>query len=196
MRQILKFDHWDPEGLHSDGDRGGPSGPDPDRIVRRVRLYFLLSGMLALGMAAIGMRPLMASPAMVPPSAAAIGAMVVVLLALVGLAWRNLHPDRLVVAGKRALDAEDPRERRPKAERARRMGLSGLAMTWAAQAIALAMLPVFTGLLLQILARQTWPLFTFTAVSLAAGFLFERRVAAAVHQAVEDEELCRAYGRG
>lgn len=186
------FDHWDPEELR-DSRPGRPSGPDPNRILRRVRLFFVLSAVLALGMVAIGLRPLMESAPLVPPSTWAVAAMGLVLLVLLVLAWRNLHPRRLLVAGKRALDAQDPRQRRPKAERARRLGLHGLAMSWAAQAIALAMLPVFTGLLLQILARQNWPLLTFTGAGLVAGALYERRVRAAVHQAVDDQELRRAY---
>jgi len=75
------------------------------------------------------------------------------------------------------------------------MGLLGLASSWTSQAIAVAMLPVFTGLLLQVLARQTWPLLSLTGLAILAGLLYERRIHAAVRQATEDEELRRAYGQ-
>ena len=40
------FSPWDPQGLRPSG-QGEDQGPDPDPIVRRVRLFFVLAGMLA-----------------------------------------------------------------------------------------------------------------------------------------------------
>jgi hypothetical protein len=184
------FTPWEPRGL-----RPGPGteGPDPDVIVRRVRLQFLLAGLLAAAMVTTGLNPAgFVRP--LPPSLAMTAATGLLLLALLAFAWWRLHPDRLVVAGKRALDAPDARRRRPRAEWARATGFAGLATGWAMQAILLALLPVLTGLLLQLLHDETWPLLAFAAVGLAAGVAFQRRIARAVHRAVEDPELRNAYG--
>jgi hypothetical protein len=182
------FSPWDPHGL------SGESGPDPERIVRRVRLWFILAGVLAAAMVGVGIHPYGAPARLYPPSPGMTAAMGAVLLGLLVLAWRNLRPARLVVLGKRALDAPDPRQRRPRAERAKAMGFGGLALGWAMQAIALAALPVLVGLLLRLLQGELWPLLAFSGMAAAAGFGFQRRIAQAVHQAVDDPELRNAYG--
>jgi len=184
------FTPWEPRGLRP-GPGGG--GPDPDVIVRRVRLQFALAGLLAAAMVTTGLHPFGAVRPL-PPSLAVTGALGVTLLSLLVFAWWRLQPERLVVAGKRALDAPDARARRPRAEWARATGFTGLASGWAMQAILLALLPVLMGLLLELLHGQTWPLLSFAGVGIAAGVAFQRRVARAVHRAVEDPELRNAYG--
>jgi hypothetical protein len=187
------FSPWDPQGLRPAGP-GEDRGPDPDPIVRRVRLYFVLAGMLAAAMVTVGLNPVGATGSLVPPESAVIGVMGLVLLVILALALRNLRPDRLLIAGKRALDEPDPRHRRPRAERARAMGFAGLALGWAMQAIALAMLPVMTGLLLKLLHGLAWPLLTFAGLGVLAGAWFQRLIAKAVRLAVDDPELRAAYG--
>ena len=187
------FSPWDPEGLPS-SPAGEGQGPDADPIVRRVRVHFLLAGMLAAAMVTVGLNPVGPANAVLPPELGVTAAMAAVLLAILGLAWRNLRPDRLLVAGKRALDAPDPRRRRPRAERARAMGFAGLALGWAMQAIGLATLPVLTGLLLKLLHGEAWALLGFAALGLGAGLVFQGRIARAVRLAVDDPELRNAYG--
>jgi lysylphosphatidylglycerol synthetase-like protein (DUF2156 family) len=179
------FSPWDPQGLRPSGPGEG-QGPDPDPIVRRVRLFF--------AMITVGLNPVAATGTNVPPEAWVFAAMALVLVAILALALRNLRPDRLLVAGKRALDEPDPRLRRPRAERARSMGFAGLAMGWSMQAIALAMLPVLTGLLLKLLHGLAWPLLAFSGLGVLAGTLFQRLIARAVRLAVDDPELRAAYG--
>ena len=187
------FSPWDPQGLRPSG-QGEDQGPDPDPIVRRVRLFFVLAGMLAAAMVTVGLNPVGVTGDLVPPQSAVIAGMTLVLLAILGLALRNLAPDRLLIAGKRALDEPDPRHRRPKAERARAMGFAGLALGWSMQAIAVAMLPVLTGLLLKLLHGLAWPLLAFAGLGMLAGALFQRLIAKAVRLAVDDPELRAAYG--
>jgi hypothetical protein len=186
------FSPWDPEGLRPAGRSG--DGPDPDPIVRRVRIFFLFAGLLAAAMVTVGLNPVGRTGTLVEPHLIVTGAMGVILVLVLALAWRNLSPARLLVAGKRALDAPDARQRRPRAERARAIGFVGLALGWAMQAIALAMLPVLTGLMLKLLHGQAWQLLAFALLGVAAGSLFQRRVAEAVHRAVDDPELRNAYG--
>jgi hypothetical protein len=187
------FSPWDPEGLRP-RRREEPERPDPDPIVRRVRLNFLLAGIVAMTMVAVGLRPFGPEEVLSPPSTAALLTMAVVVLAILGVAWRNLLPSNLVETGKRALRSSDPREFGPRKERAQAMGFVGLAVSWTIQALSLAMLPVFTGLLLQILHRQRWPLLAFAALGFIAGALFQRLVADAVRRAVDDPDLQSAYG--
>jgi hypothetical protein len=187
------FSPWDPQGLRPAGP-GEDHGPDPDPIVRRVRLFFALAGMLVAAMVTVGLNPIGVTGTLVPPGTVVLAAMTLILVAILGLALRNLRPDRLLVAGKRALDEPDPRQRRPRAERARAMGFAGLALGWSMQAIALAMLPVLTGLLLKLLHGLAWPLLTFAGLGVLAGTLFQRLIARAVRLAVDDPELRAAYG--
>jgi hypothetical protein len=182
------FSPWDPEGLRPSAP-GEDHGPDADPIVRRVRVFFLLAGMLAAAMVTVGLNPVGTTGNVIEPELGVTAAMAAVLLAILALAWRNLRPDRLLVAGKRALDAPDPR-----AERARAMGFAGLASSWAAQAIALATLPVLTGLLLKLLHGESWALLGFGGLGVAAGAVFQQRIARAVRLAVDDPELRNAYG--
>jgi MFS family permease len=187
------FSPWDPEGLRP-RRREEREGPDPDPIVRRVRLNFLLAGIVAMTMVAVGLRPFGPEEVLTPPSTPALATMAVVVLAILAVAWRNLLPANLVDAGKRALRADDARDHAPRRERAKAMGFLGLAISWTIQALALAMLPVFTGLLLQILHRQRWPLLLFAALGFAAGLLFQRLIAEGVRRAVDDPDLQSAYG--
>ena len=187
------FSPWDPEGLRPSAP-GEDHGPDADPIVRRVRVFFLLAGMLAAAMVTVGLNPVGTTGNVIEPELGVTAAMAAVLLAILALAWRNLRPDRLLVAGKRALDAPDPRARHPRAERARAMGFAGLASSWAAQAIALATLPVLTGLLLKLLHGESWALLGFGGLGVAAGAVFQQRIARAVRLAVDDPELRNAYG--
>ena len=188
-----RFSPWDPEGLRPLGP-GEDQGPDPDPIVRRVRLFFALAGMLVAAMVTVGLNPVAATSTIAPPETWVFAAMAVVLVAILGLALRNLRPDRLLVAGKRALDEPNPLQRRPRAERARAMGFAGLALGWSMQAIALAMLPVLTGLLLKLLHGLAWPLLGFAGLGVVAGTLFQRLIVKAVRLAVDDPELRAAYG--
>lgn len=188
-----RFSPWDPQGLRPSGP-GEDQGPDPDPIVRRVRLFFALAGMLAAAMVTVGLNPVAATGTIAPPETWVFAAMAVVLVAILGLALRNLRPDRLLVAGKRAVDEPNPLQRRPRAERARAMGFAGLALGWSMQAIALAMLPVLTGLLLKLLHGLAWPLLAFAGLGILAGTLFQRLIARAVRLAMDDPELRAAYG--
>jgi hypothetical protein len=187
------FSPWEPQGSQP-GRPDEANRPDPDPIVRRVRLNFLLVGFVALTMVGVGLRPFGPQEALTPPSTTALATMTVVVLAILAFAWRNLLPGNLVDAGKRALRDASPRDRGPRAERARSMGFLGLAVSWTVQACAIAMLPVFTGMLLQLLHRQRWPLLGFALLGLAAGAVFQRLITDAVRRAVDDPELQSAYG--
>ena len=186
----------DPEGSRPPEPSGRERGPDPEPIVRTVRVAFLLAGMVVAVMVNAGLNGLgaAATPA-IPMAGTAVTAVVAVavLAVLVG-AWLALRPARLLVAGKRALDHPDPRLRRPRAERARAIGFRGLAMGWASQALVFGLLPVFAGLVLELLYHRQWELLAFAAISLVAGFIFQLQVAGAVRQAVEDPELRASYG--
>jgi len=191
MTQFL--DPWDPEGFRPPGAAGDEQGPDPEPIVRLVRVGFLLGGTMVAAMVNAGLRgvPIGAG---VDPSLIVTGIAGAVVLAVMGLAVWALRPAHLLRVGKRALDAPDPRERRPRAERARAMGFRGLAMTWAGQAMVLGFLPVVVGLILQSLHGSSWELLVFAGVSLLAGVVFQREVSDAVRLAVDDPELRATYG--
>jgi hypothetical protein len=187
------FSPWQPEGLRQSRP-GERDGPDPEPILRRVLIIFALAGMLAAAMVTVGLNPVGYTSRMLPPQSAVTATMAVVLVAILGLGWRNLRPRRLLSAGKRWLEAADPAERAPRAEKARAMGFAGLALSWSMQAIALAELPVLTGLLLKLLHGQVWPLLAFGGLGVGAGVVYQRSIAAAVRLAVDDPELRSAYG--
>jgi hypothetical protein len=191
-------DTWhplDPEGSRSREPSGRDRGPDPEPIVRTVRVAFLLAGMVVAVMVNAGLNGLGGSSAAAPVSGMAVTAVVAVaVLAVLGGAWLALRPARLLVAGKRALDHPDPRLRQPRAERARAIGFRGLAMGWASQALVFGLLPAFAGLVLELLYDRQWELLAFAGVSLLAGFVFQLQVAGAVRLAVDDPELRASYG--
>ena len=182
----------DPEGSRPQEPSGRDQGPDPEPIVRTVRVAFLFAGMVVAAMVSAGLNRLGAVAEPVGVVVTAVVA-VAVLAVLVG-AGLALRPARLLVAGKRALDHPDPRLRRPRAERARAIGFRGLAMGWAGQALVFGLFPAFTGLALELLYDRQWELLTFAAVSLLAGFVFQLQVTGAVRLAVDDPELRASYG--
>jgi hypothetical protein len=190
------FRPWDPEGSRPPERSGGDRGPDPEPIVRTVRVAFLLAGMLVVVIVNAGLNPLADSSA---PVAGAVGlpvsavVAVMVLAVLLGAAWA-LRPARLLLAGKRALDHPDPRQRRPRAERAKAIGFRGLAMGWAGQALVIGMLPALAGLVLELLHGRRWELLAFAAASLLAGFVYQLQVTGAVRLAVDDPDLRASYG--
>jgi len=186
----------DPEGSRPQEPVGGDKGPDPEPIVRTVRVAFLVAGMVVAVMVNAGLNRLdgpATSTAPVAGLAVTAVVAVAVLAALVG-AGLALRPARLLVAGKRALDHPDPRQRRPRAERARAIGFRGLAMGWASQAMVFGLLPAFAGLVLELLHGRRWELLAFAGISLLAGFVFQLQVAGAVRLAVDDPELRASYG--
>jgi len=191
MTQFL--DPWDPEGFRPPGAAGDEQGPDPEPIVRSVRVGFLLAGVMVAAMVNAGLHGVRGDAGL-GPSLVMTGIAGAVVLAAMGVAVWALRPARLLVVGKRALDAPDPRERRPRAERARAMGFRGLAMTWAGQAMVLGFLPVVVGLILESLHGHSWELLAFAGVSLLSGFVFQREVSDAVRLAVDDPELRATYG--
>jgi len=182
----------DPEGSRPAEPTGRDRGPDPEPIVRTVRVAFLFAGMVVAAMVSAGLSKLGAVAEPVGVVVTAVVA-VAVLAVLVG-AGLALRPARLLVAGKRALDHPDPRLRRPRAERARAIGFRGLAMGWAGQALVFGLFSAFTGLALELLYDRQWELLTFAAVSLLAGFVFQLQVTGAVRLAVDDPELRASYG--
>jgi hypothetical protein len=186
----------DPEGSRSKEPSGQDRGPDPEPIVRTVRIAFLLAGMVVAVMvnAALNGSGGPTAPAGPVAGTAVTGVVAVAVLAVLGGAWLALRPSRLLVAGKRALDHPDPRLRRPRAERARAIGFRGLAMGWAGQALVFGLLPAFAGLVLELLYDRQWQLLVFAGVSLLAGFVFQLQVAGAVRLAVDDPELRASYG--
>jgi hypothetical protein len=157
---------------------------------------FLLAGMVVAVMVNAGLNGSGGPSAVAGPVAgtAVAGLVAVAVLVVLLAAWLALRPARLLVAGKRALDHPDPRLRRPRAERARAIGFRGLAMGWASQALVFGLLPVFAGLVLELLYDRQWELLTFAAISLLAGFVFQHQVAGAVRLAVDDPELRASYG--
>ena len=163
--------------------------------MRTVRVAFLLAGMLVAVIVNAGLNRLAGSP----PAAGSVGlpvsavVAVMVLAVLLGAAWA-LRPARLLVAGKRALDHPDPRQRRPRAERAKAIGFRGLAMGWAGQALVIGLLPAFVGLVLELLHGRRWELLAFAAASLLAGFVYQLQVTGAVRLAVDDPDLRASYG--
>ena len=188
-------DSWrplDPEGSRSQEPAG--RGPDPEPIVRTVRVAFLFAGMVVAVMVNAGLNRL-GGPAAAPPAGLAVTAVVAVAVRAVLLgAGLALRPARLLVAGKRALDHPDPRQRRPRAERARAIGFRGLAMGWASQALLFGLLPAFAGLVLELLHGRQWELLAFAGISLLAGFVYQLQVAGAVRLAVDDPDLRASYG--
>ena len=197
-RRWAMSDVWhplDPEGSRPPEAPGREQGPDPEPIVRTVRVAFLLAGMVVAVMVNAGLNGLGGPSVAAPVGRPAVTAvMAVAVLAVLGGAWLALRPARLLVAGKRALDHPDPRLRRPRAERARAIGFRGLAMGWATQALVFGLLPVFAGLVLELLYDRQWELLTFAGISLLAGFVFQHQVAGAVRLAVDDPELRASYG--
>jgi hypothetical protein len=192
-------DTWhplDPMGSRPPEPSGRDRGPDPEPIVRTVRLAFLLAGIVVAVMVNAGLNgPGGPSVAAAPVTGLAVTAVVTVaVLAVLAGAWLALRPARLLVAGKRALAHPDPRLRRPRAERARAIGFRGLAMGWASQAVLFGLLPAFAGLVLELLYDRQWQLLAFAGISLLAGFVFQLEVAGAVRQAVDDPELRASYG--
>ena len=187
---------FDPEGSRPPEAPGREQGPDPEPIVRTVRVAFLLAGMVVAVMVNAGLNGLGGPSAVAGPVAgtAVTGLVAVAVLVVLGGAWLALRPARLLVAGKRALGHPDPRLRRPRAERARAIGFRGLAMGWASQALVFGLLPVFAGLVLELLYDRQWELLTFAGISLLAGFVFQHQVAGAVRLAVDDPELRASYG--
>ena len=186
----------DPEGSRPKEPSGQDRGPDPEPIVRTVRIAFLLAGMVVAVMVNAGLNGLGGPSATVERVAgvAVTAVVAVAVLAVLVGAWLALRPTRLLVAGKRALDHPDPRLRQPRAERARAIGFRGLAMGWAGQALVFGLLPAFTGLVLELLYDRQWELLTFAGISLLAGFVFQLQVAGAVRLAVDDPELRASYG--
>jgi hypothetical protein len=190
------FSPWDPEGSRPPKRSGRDEGPDPEPIVRTVRVAFLLAGMVVAVIVNAGLNRLTDAPAPVAgtaglPVSAVVG--VVVLAVLLGAAW-GLRPARLLLAGKRALQHPDPRLRRPRAERAKAIGFRGLAMGWAGQALVIGLLPAFAGLVLELLHGRRWELLAFAAASLLAGFFYQLQVTGAVRLAVDDPDLRASYG--
>jgi cbb3-type cytochrome oxidase subunit 3 len=183
---------WDPEGSRLPEPSRQEQGPDPEPIVRTVRIGFLLAGILVAVMVNAGLHG-PASPG-ATPNLAITGTVAVIVLVVLGLAAWAFRPARLLLVGKRALHTPDRRDLRPRAERARAMGFRGLAMSWATQAMVLCLLPVLAGLALELAHGHHWELLTFAGMSLLAGFLFQFQVAGAVRQAVDDPELRARYG--
>jgi hypothetical protein len=186
----------DPEGSRPPERSGYDHGPDPEPIVRTVRVAFLLAGMVVAVMVNAGLNGLggPSAPAAPVTALAVTGVVAVAVLAVLVGAWLALRPDRLLLAGKRALEHPDPRLRRPRAERARAIGFRGLAMGWAGQALVFGLIPAFAGLVLELLYDRDWQLLAFAGVSLLAGFVFQLQIAGAVRQAVDDPDLRASYG--
>src|SRR5215218_937543 len=137
----------DPAGSRPQEPSGQDHGPDPEPIVRTVRVAFLLAGMVVAVMVNAGLNGLGGPSAPAAPVAglAVTAVVAVAVLAVLLGAWLALRPARLLVVGKRALDHPDPRLRRPWAERARAIGFRGLAMGWAGQALVFGLVPAFAG---------------------------------------------------
>ena len=186
---------WDPEGSRPPEPPGKDKGPDPEPIVRTVRVAFLLAGMVVAVIVNAGLNRLAGPPALGSLADLPVTGLVAVVVAVVllGAAWA-LRPARLLVVGKRALEHPDPRQRRPRAERARAVGFRGLALGWASQALVFGLVPALAGLLLELLHGRQWELLVFAAASLLAGFFFQLQVTGAVRRAVDDPDLRASYG--
>jgi hypothetical protein len=182
---------WDPEGHRYPEPSGEERGPDPEPIVRSVRVGFLLAGILVAAMVNVGVHSQAAGGTANLAVTGIIGAIV---LAILGVACWAFRPARLLSVGKKALNTLDQRQLRPRAERARAMGFRGLAMTWAGQAMVLSFLPALAGLALELAHGDHWELLTFAGMSMVAGFLLQLQVAGAVRQAVDDPERRARYG--
>jgi hypothetical protein len=185
---------FDPEGSREQEPAGRDKGPDPEPIVRTVRVAFLFAGMVVAVMVNAGLNRLDRGPAASVGGLAVTAVVAVALLAVLLGAGLALRPARLLVAGKRALDHPDPRQRRPRAERARAIGFRGLAMGWAGQALVFGLLPAFAGLLLELVYGRRWELLAFAGASMLAGFVYQLQVTGAVRLAVDDPELRASYG--
>jgi hypothetical protein len=185
---------FDPEGSREQEPAGRDKGPDPEPIVRTVRVAFLLAGMVVAVMVNGGLNRLGGPPAAPVAGLAVTAVVAVAVLAVLLGAGLALRPARLLVVGKRALDHPDPRQRQPRAERARAIGFRGLAIGWASQALVFGLLPAFVGLVLELLYGRRWELLAFAGISLLAGFVFQLQVAGAVRLAVDDPELRAGYG--
>lgn len=183
---------WDPEGHRFPEPSGEERGPDPEPIVRSVRIGFLLAGILVAAMVNAGVHGQSAGGG--TPNLAVTGIVGAVVLGILAVAGWAFRPARLLSVGKKALNTLDQRELRPRAERARAMGFRGLAMTWAGQAMVLCFLPALAGLALELAHGDDWELLAFAATSLVAGFLLQLQVAGAVRQAVDDPEMRARYG--
>jgi hypothetical protein len=182
---------WDPEGHRYPEPSGEERGPDPEPIVRSVRIGFVLAGILVAAMVNAGVH---SQPLGGTANLAVTAIVGVVVLAILGVAGWAFRPARLLSVGKKALNTLDQRELRPRAERARAMGFRGLAMTWAGQAMVLSFLPALAGLALGLSHGDHWELLTFAGISLIAGFLLQLQVAGAVRQAVDDPDMRARYG--
>ena len=182
---------WDPEGHRFPESSGEERGPDPEPIVRSVRIGFLLGGILV---AALVNAASHGSPAGGTPNLAVTGIVGAIVLAILGVAYWAFRPDRLLSVGKKALNTLDQRELRPRAERARAMGFRGLAMSWAGQAMVLSFLPALAGLALALAHGDHWEMLAFAGISVIAGFLLQLQIAGAVRQAVDDPEMRARYG--
>jgi hypothetical protein len=185
---------WDPEGHRLPEPSGDERGPDPEPIVRSVRIGFLLAGILVAAMVNAVNAGMRGGTATGSSNLAVTGTVAGVVLAILGVAGWAFRPSRLLSVGKRALNTLDQRELRPKAERARSMGFRGLAMTWASQALVLCFLPAVAGLGLELAHGDHWELLAFAGISMVAGFLLQHQVAGAVRQAVDDPDLRARYG--
>jgi hypothetical protein len=183
---------WDPEGSRHPDSSQQERGPDPEPIVRSVRIGFLLAGILVAVMVNAALHG--AGSSGTSPNLAVTGVVAAIVLGVLGLAAWAFRPARLLLVGKRALHSPDRRQLQPRAERARAMGFRGLAMTWATQAMVLCFLPALAGLALELAHGNDWELLAFTGMSLLAGLLFQFQVAGAVRQAVDDPELRARYG--
>jgi hypothetical protein len=183
---------WDPEGSRHPDPSRQEQGPDPEPIVRTVRIGFLFAGILVTVMVNAGLHD--AVQVGTSPNLAITGTVAGIVVVVLGLAAWAFRPARLLLLGKRALHTPDRRELQPRAERARAMGFRGLAMTWATQAMVLCFLPAVAGLALELVHGSHWELLFFAGISLLAGFLFQFQVAGAVRQAVDDPELRARYG--
>jgi hypothetical protein len=182
---------WDPEGSRF-REPSQEQGPDPEPIVRTVRIGFLLAGMLVAVMVNAALHS--AALAGTSPNLAVTGTVAAIVLVVLALAAWAFRPARLLLVGKRALHTPDRRELQPRAERARAMGFRGLAMTWATQAMVLCFLPAVAGLVLDLAHGVDWELLGFAGMSLLAGIVFQYQVAGAVRRAVDDPELRARYG--
>jgi uncharacterized membrane protein YdfJ with MMPL/SSD domain len=183
---------WDPEGSRFREPSRQEQGPDPEPIVRTVRIGFLFAGILVAVMVNAALHGGVAAGT--SPNLAVTGTVAAIVMAVLGLAAWAFRPARLLLVGKRALHTPDRRELQPRAERARAMGFRGLAMSWASQAMLLCFLPAVAGLALELAHGAHWELLAFAGMSLLAGFLFQFQVAGAVRRAVNDPELRARYG--
>ena len=186
----------DPEGSRQPDAPGRDRGPDPEPIVRTVRVAFLFAGMVAAVMVNAGLNGVGGpSAAAVPVAGVAVTAVVAVaVLAVLAVAWLACARPGCWWRASRPLATPTRACASLGAEQAQAIGFRGLAMGWASQALVFGLLPVFAGLVLELLYDRQWELLSFAAISLLAGFVFQRQIAGAVRLAVEDPELRASYG--